>query len=495
LLLRRMRGSPMSSKSTREHRGLASTGQGAPAGVPAVRAEVRSLFALSLPVMAAQFGTMAMGVVDTVMVGHVGVDALAAAAMANAWVYGALLFGQGFMHGVDPLITQYHGAGDREAIAITFQRSLVMAVLCSLPIVLLFYWSDDFLLLVGQEPRLVAAAYDYILVQIPSIVCFLGFVSLRQYLQGRGIMRPAMWVILAANLFNAFANWLLIFGKFGFPEMGLVGAGIATGLSRGFMLIGLALFIRFFGLHRGAWVAWSRRAFEAAALRRMLALGAPVAIQMSLEIWAFSAGTLLAGRLGAVSLAAHTIVLNLAALSFMLPLGISQAAVTRVGNLLGRRDPLGARRAAWVAVAMGAGVMTLSAAAFVLLREFLPALYTQSPDVIVLAAAILPIAAVFQVFDGTQVVGCGVLRGMGRTRPAAWFNFIAYWVIGLPFGAWLGLSLGWGLAGIWWGLALGLAAVAISLVVWLRFRGPERAAVYTVFERRSRHADADKDGD
>jgi MATE family multidrug resistance protein len=285
-----------------------------------------------------------------------------------------------------------------------------------------------------------------------------------------------MWVILAANVFNALANWALIFGHLGFPELGLYGAGVATGLSRGFMVVVLVAVIWLFGFYRDNWVAWSRRAFDAAALRQIFAFGGPVAIQMSLEVWAFSAATMLAGRLGAVALAAHTIAMNLAALAFMMPLGISQGAVTRVGNLLGRGDPWGARRAAWVAIGMGAGVMTVSAVAFVSLREFLPTLYTTSPDVIALAAAILPIAALFQVFDGTQVAGCGVLRGMGRTRPAAWFNFVGYWVVGLPFGAWFGLSMGWGLAGIWWGLALGLAGVAVAIVIWLKLRGPEYGA-------------------
>jgi len=443
-----------------------------------LRGEIRRLIQLSVPVMAAQFGAMAMGVVDTLMVGRVGVDALAAAAMANAWIYGLLLFGQGFVHGMDPVVTQRHGARDGEGVALAFQRAVVLALCVSAALSLLLLSTEEFLRGVGQEPRLVGAAGDYTRVQIASVPFFLVFTALRQYLQGRGIVRPAMWVMLFANVFNAGANWVLIFGKLGFPALGLYGAGIATALSRVVILAGLVLFVRAFELHRGAWVAWSRRAWDAAALRQMLAFGAPVAVHMSLEVWAFSAGTLLAGQLGPVALAAHTIVLNLAALAFMLPLGISQGAVTRVGNLLGERDPRRAARASWVALAMGAGVMTLSACLFVALRRELPALYTPAPEVIALAAAILPIAALFQVFDGTQVVGCGILRGMGRTRPAAWFNFVGYWVIGLPAGAWLALVRGWGLPGIWWGLALGLATVATSVTIWLRRWGPERGAVY-----------------
>jgi MATE family multidrug resistance protein len=195
-------------------------------------------------------------------------------------------------------------------------------------------------------------------------------------------------------------------------------------------------------------------------------------MQVSLEMWAFSGAALIAGRLGAVSLAAHTIALNLAALAFMLPLGIAQGAATRVGNLIGAREPDAAQRAAWVSIGMGAGVMTLSASLFVVFRTGLPRLYTPDADVILACAAILPIAAAFQIFDGTQAVGCGILRGMGRTRPAMVFNLVSYWVLGLPIGAWLALFQGWGLAGIWWGLALGLGLVATSLVLWVRVRGP-----------------------
>jgi MATE family multidrug resistance protein len=160
----------------------------------------------------------------------------------------------------------------------------------------------------------------------------------------------------------------------------------------------------------------------------------------------------------------------------MVPLGISQAVVTRVGNLLGARDPTGAQRSAWVAMVLGGGVMLISAISFVTLRNLLPRLYTGDPAVVALCATILPIAGVFQVFDGVQVVGCGVLRGMGRTRPAAVFTFVAYWMLALPLSYGLGLRAGWGLSGIWWGLCLGLACVAVGLVAWIRLRGPAHDA-------------------
>jgi MATE family multidrug resistance protein len=436
------------------------------------RRELRKLAELSLPVAATQLSMMLLGFVDTVMLGRVSVEAIAASALANVWIFGTLMFANGVLFGIDPVVAQAHGARDGERAGLALQRGLVMAVLLSLPVIALWTQTERFLVLAGQDPALARAAHAYTRVQIPSVPFFLAWSALRQYLQGRELMRPALWVILAANVLHVGLNWVLIFGHWGAPALGLVGAGIATSLSRAFCLLGLAGLIRAFSLHEGAWVPWSRDAFDGRGLVHILALGVPVAIQVSLEMWAFSAAALVAGRLGAVEVAAHTVTLNMAALAFMLPLGISQGAMTRVGNLIGASQPGQAQRAAWIALAMGAGVMTASALAFVLFRHALPRIYTPDPDVIALCAAILPIAAAFQIFDGTQVVGCGILRGMGRTRPAAVFNLVSYWCLGLPLGTWLALRGGWGLAGIWWGLCFGLAAAATLLVVWVALRGP-----------------------
>jgi len=445
--------------------------------VSPVRTEIRALLALAVPAAATQLSTMLMGFVDTVLLGHVGVAELAAASIANVWIHGTLFFAMGVIIGIDPLIAQAHGRGDAAATGLAAQRGLVIAMALSVPVALAWYFTEAVLLAVSQDPQLAHNAQVFARIQIPSIPFFLAYSTLRQYLQCRGIVRPAMWVILVANVFNGLFAWALIFGHLGFPALGLWGAGLATSMTRGFCFFGLAWLMRYLALHVGAWPKPSREIFDGEAFRRILGLGFPVAIHFSLEIWAFSGAALMAGWLGAVPLAAHTIALNLASLSFMLPLGISQGAVTRVGNLLGARRPHDAERAAWVAIAFGASVMALCGAGFLILRHTLPELYTTDMAVIAVAGSVLPIAAAFQVFDGTQVVCCGVLRGMGRTRPAAWFNFLGYWMLGLPIGGWLAFRMGWGLHGIWWGLCFGLFVVASSLVLFVRARGPAQIAV------------------
>ena len=184
---------------------------------------------------------------------------------------------------------------------------------------------------------------------------------------------------------------------------------------------------------------------------------------------------------------ADAIVLNLASLSFMMPLGISQGVVTRVGNLIGAGQPERAQRAAWVGMSLGASVMTVAGLVFLLFRDLLPRIYTPDMSLVAVCSAILPIAAAFQIFDGTQAVGCGVLRGMGRTLPAAGFNLLGYWVLGLPVGAWLAIRAGWGLAGIWWGFVLGLAVVAVLVVFWIARRGPAHASQIASRAREGLH--------
>lgn len=437
-----------------------------------LRQEALHLLALAAPVVGTQVGLMTLGVVDTMMVGRLGVDAIAAASLGNVWVIGTLIVAMGIVLGIDPVISQGFGANDAEQMGHGLQQGFLLAACASVPVAIAWLYTEPLLIACGQAPELAAAAHRFVLVQLPSIPGFLGFIALRAFLMNRGLMWPALWVVLGANLLNAGLNWLLIYGHAGLPRLGVTGSGLATCLTRIFMFLALAWWIVGRGHSRGAWTGWSRQAIRCAQLRWPLRVGIPVGLQYGLEVWAFQIATLMAGRLGTESLAASTIVLNLASLSFMVPMGISIGAATRVGNLLGAEDRRGAQRSAWVALALGGATMTLFALGFLLLRGWLPALYTAHAATCALAAAALPIAGAFQFFDGIQVVGGAILRGMGRTRPAAVFNLIGYYGVGLPLGGWLAFERAWGLAGVWWGLAAGLLVVAVALVIWIARRGP-----------------------
>ncbi len=428
-----------------------------------IRSEVDALWRLAGPAVATQVGAMAMSVVDTLMVARVSTEALAAATIANVWSSLLLYCSMGLLFGLDPIVSQAHGRGDGPRAGRALQSGVVLALLLAVPIVGLYAFAAPVLQGTGQDPALAALAGRYLEVQLTGIPAFLVFVALRQYLQGRTLVLPAMWCMAIANLFNVVANWALIFGHLGFPAMGLRGAGHATNAVRIALLVMLVAWVGAGRHERRAWVAWSREALRLDGIREILRYGVPVWLQMLLEIGAFAGSALVVGWLGVAALGAHAVALNLASLSFMVPMGVSMAASTRVGNLFGAGDQNGVHRAARVGLGCGAIAQCVAATAFLGFPAWLTSLYTADPEVVALCLVLLPIAGAFQFFDGTQVVACGILRGLGRTRPAAVANFFAYWVFGLPVGVWLAFRGGLDVAGIWVGFGVGLAIVAVVL--------------------------------
>lgn len=428
-------------------------------------AELRTLFAMSTPLALAQVGQMAMGVVDTLMVARIGVSELAAVAVASSWVWSSSSIAQGIVQGMDPLVSQAHGAGDGRAVALAFQRGLVIAGLVALPLMALWLATEPALVALGQDPEVARLAGQYMLARLPSALGFLVFTAERQYLAGRAITRPAMWIMLLGNAVNALLNWVLIFGHLGAPPMGVVGAGLATSATNLALPLGLFVWIRRARLHEGAWRPWDRRSFAARGLLQSARLGLPIGIQMALEANAFTIGMLLVGSIGVVELAAHQVVINMASLTFMFPLGVAIAASARAGNLIGARDAEGLRLTCGTALALGGGIMAIAAVVFVVFREALPRLYVDDLPVVAVAAGLLPIAGAFQIFDGIQVVGGGLLRGMGRPQIGAVANLLAFYLLGLPLAYALAFPAGLGIRGIWWGLAAGLFGVASILCV------------------------------
>jgi len=440
--------------------------------------EARALARLAAPIVATQLSMMALGFVDMAMVGRVegdAVAALAAVSLGNLWKVGTAMVAMGIVLGVDPFVTQAHGARDALGLARALQRGIVVAVATSLPVALLWLFTRDVLVALGQDPEISAVAHRYVLVQAPSQVGFLIFCALRQYLQGRGILRPMLFVAVAANVVNVLLNWMFIYGRLGAPALGAVGSGVATSLVQLFMPLALFAAIRVGRLHEGAWAPWSREVFDWRALRAILAIGAPIGVHFAAEIWGFQIAMLWSGWLGPQALAANAVVLNLASLSFMIPLGVGLASVTRVGNLIGERRPDDAQTAAWSALALGVGAMALCGVVFFALRDSIGEIYSSDAAVLALIASAMPVAAAFQVLDGAQVVATGVLRGMGVTRPSALANLVGFYALGLPLGYWLTFERGLGLRGLWWGVALGLAVVSVVLVAWIAVRGPKTA--------------------
>jgi MATE family multidrug resistance protein len=439
---------------------------------PSVLGELRRLVALAWPVVIGQLGMMTMNVVDALMVGRLGEEALAGVALGNTWAFMGLILGFGTAFGIDPLLSQARGAGDTAGYERALRNGAALLTLLSLGIMVQHLLTEPALRSLQQPGEVIPIASGYATALAAGVWPMLLFLLVKQAVQARGIMRPAMWVVLAANLVNVVANVVFMYGIGSWEGMGAVGSGWATSLSRWFML---AMLLAGMPEERrallGGWydVSW-------ATVRRVAGTAVPSGLVNALEVWAFSLSTVIMGWLGPTSVAAHTVALNLASIAFMVPLGLGAAASARVGNLIGAGQPWG--RAAWVAIGAGAASMTVSAAIFTLWPEPLARAYLpDSPEALLMAASLVPLAALFQVFDGTQVVCFGVLRGAGDTRLAAAANLFAYYFVGLPLGAWLALRGGWGPRGVWVGLIVSLVVVSVLLVARVRYvmeRGVER---------------------
>jgi MATE family multidrug resistance protein len=424
--------------------------------------EARRLARLAWPVVLAYLGTVSMGTVDTVMAGHLSARALAGVALGNAWTVAVAIVALSSSRALDPIVAQAHGAGDRVAAGRGLTRGLVMGWIFTVPTAAALAAAAPGLALIGQPAELVPDASLYCRVRILGLPALMTFMMMRQFLQGLGIMRPGTVAVLLANVVNAFLNWILMFGNLGAPRLGVAGCAAATAAAEWTEMLLLAWLAR--DRLRAYWPGWAG-ALDLEPLRRLFRLGIPLGFQFGLEVWAFLTAGFLMGRLGPESLAAHAVAINLSTISFMLPNGLGAAAATRVGHLEGAGLPW--RRSAWVAVGLGAAVMVPSALLFAARPSLLAGLYTADPKVLAVASALLPLAAVFQLFDGVQAVSFGALRGLGDVIVPALVNAIGYWLVGLPVGAWLAFGVGLGPTGVWTGLVVGLAVVAGLLGVRL----------------------------
>ena len=421
---------------------------------------------LATPVVIIQVGMMLMGVVDTILVGHISAVALAAVALGNLYFFGLGVFGMGTLMVLDPVVAQAVGARDDPAVARGIQRGVVVALLLATPATILLLLAEPFMLLARQPADVVPSAAAYAVRLAPGVVPFFLFVVLRQSLQSMHRTAPIMVTIIVGNLVNAALNWILIFGHFGAPALGVIGSAWATTISR--WLLAVMLLALTWPQLRPYLRPIRPEVWRREPLTRMLRLGLPIGCQYTLEFGAFAFVALMMGWLGTLAMAGHQVAINLASLTFMVPLGVADAASILVGHAVGRGDVPGTRGAARAALLCGIGFMSCTAVIFLALPGPLARLYSTEAAVVAVAVSLIPLAGVFQVFDGIQVVAGGILRGLGETKVAMLVNLVGYWFFGLPVSYLLGFVFGLGPMGLWYGLVLGLAAVATVLMVRVR---------------------------
>ena len=437
---------------------------------PPLRAELRSLVRLAIPLAIAQGGQALMGVVDTAVVGRAGALPLAGTGLGNALFMALGVLGMGVMHGLDPLVSQALGAGDAARARRVLWQGVWLAALLSAALALPFLLAPAALAPLGIEEGVAREAGRYLRWRLPGLPFFLAFFAARAYLQGLGSARPMVVATLLANVVNVPADVLFVFGGEALPgwawpltatpAMGAAGAAMATSLVSAVQLAILARVISAVRLPDARAVP---RRPDRRELRAALRVGLPVGLHMGAEVGIFALVGFLAARLGALPLAAHQLAISVASLTFTVAVGFGNAGSVRVGWAVGARDREGARRAGLAAFGAGAAFMAASALVFFLFPGAIARAMSDDPAVVAAAAPLLRVAAWFQLSDGIQGVGAGVLRGAGETRFTFVANLVGHWALGFPAAALLGFTLGGGVAGRWWGFVLGLSAVAAAL--------------------------------
>ncbi|HEX8223195.1 MAG TPA: MATE family efflux transporter [Allosphingosinicella sp.] len=440
------------------------------------RAEIGATAALAWPLIATNIAQALIHVTDVVLLGWAGSSTLAAGTLGVNVYFAFLIFGIGLVTASSPMIARELGVRSHSVrdVRRTVRQTMWAAAALSVPVMIVLWNTRNILVALGQDPELAAAAQSFVRALQWGFLPYLWYLVLRSFISA---LEKPLWsfgIGLAAVIYNGVINYGLIFGELGLPRLGLLGAGLGSASANLFMFIGMTLVVLLHGRFRRYrlfghfWRAdWPR-------FREVWRLGLPIAVTLALEITIFNAAVFLMGLIGEESIAAHAIAIQLAALSFMVPMGLSQAATVRVGLAFGRRDRAAVARAGWTAFALGVGFMTLTGLVMIaiphtLVTMFLDPAVPANGPVIRLAVSFLVVAAFFQIFDGAQVVAAGMLRGLHDTRVPMIYAGLGYWVIGIVTGVGLGFGLGWDGVGIWIGLAAGLGSVAVMLLArWLR---------------------------
>jgi MATE family multidrug resistance protein len=431
-----------------------------------------SLLRLAIPIVLADVGWIAMGIVDTMMVGRIPKDtaiAIAAVSVSSVFFSTIAALGSGLMLGLDPLIAHAYGAGHGDDCRLWLRSGLHLAGTVTPPLMGVLWLCVPLFALFGYQAALLSEIARFLHALVWSMPPLIAYHVFRRYLQATNRARPVMFALVTANLINFAGNWALIYGLLGAPAMGTVGSAWSTVAARTYMAAVLVAYAWYAERWRPADLR--ARAFvpDLARLRKLLGLGMPAAGQIAFEIGVFAMSAALMGKLGSVTLAAHQITVHTTAMTFMVTMGVGAAAGVLVGQALGRGEPVEAARFGWIGIAVGVAFMMVCSLLILIFPRTIGRAFTGDAAVIDMAAGLLAIGAVFQIFDGTQSCAMGALRGAGDTRTPMLCHMIGYWAIGLPIGYALCFPGGWGARGMWIGLLAAVVLVAaVQVWTWAR---------------------------
>ncbi len=433
---------------------------------------VRAVLTLGLPLVGGHLAQMAIGITDTVMLGWYSIEALAAVTLASTYFFVLFIFGSGFALAVMPMVASFHAEEDelnvRRATRMGLWLSLAFA-LVALPVMV---WSEPILRLLGQGDEVVVLAGLYLGVAGWGIVPALLVMVLKSYLAALERTQIVLWITLAAAVINALANYAFIFGNWGAPELGILGAAWASVLTQFVSMIGVVVYLLWVMPEHSLFVRMWRA--DTQMLGKVFRLGWPISITALSEVGLFAASATMMGWLGTIALAAHGIAMQLASITFMVHLGISNVATIRAGNAYGRRDRPHMARGAIIAMVMSLGFAAFTVIGFVGWPEFLISVFMQRDeparaDILAIGVGLLAMAALFQLMDGAQAIALGLLRGVQDTQVPMVLAAVSYWLIGIPCSYLLGFKMGFDGIGVWAGLVIGLGVAAVLLNV--RFWG------------------------
>ncbi|PWS33474.1 MATE family efflux transporter [Pedobacter paludis] len=430
---------------------------------------------LALPIVGSQIGHTLVQMADSVIVGHfTDTTQLAAVSLVNSIFILILVIGLGISYGLTPLIAQENGKQNFEECGKLLSNSLIINILVGIFLYALVHFG---VLLVidhlDQTPAVVKYAKPYLGLLSISIIPLLIFQTFKQFAEGLGFTKQAMFVSLWGNLINIILGIIFVKGMFGIKSMGVSGVGLSTLIDRILMAFAMSIYVLRSQNFKKYLISFKATLIDKVSAIKIIKIGMPVAMQYSFEISAFSGAAVLIGTIGAVEQAAHQIAISLAAMTYMIASGVASAATIKTGNNFGKKNFVDLRRSAIASYHVIIVFMSITAIIFVLAHNIMPFIYTEDLAVVPIAAQLLIIAGFFQLFDGTQVVGLGVLRGLGDVNVPTFITFLAYWVVGIPIGYLLGFKFGLGVNGIWYGLTFGL--LTASILLFLRFQNKTRA--------------------